>query len=195
MSTASKQALSKHRKARHQRKRQSWLPFALMAFGGLVITAVIALAFTPQNGQSIQPPRAGTPMSDFSRPDLSGQQVRLSDYQGQVVLVNTWATWCPPCRAEMPALNAYYQKHAADGFVILAINAGETSTEAAAFARDFGLAFPVLLDPQTELMSQLNIHSYPTSIVIDRDGVVKEVHIGMLTPEQVEAKIGPLLTP
>ncbi len=77
--------------------------------------------------------------------------MRLSDYAGKVVLLNAWATWCPPCKAEMPDLNAYYHAHQDEGFVILAINAGDSASVAAAFADQIGLSFPVLLDPNTDL--------------------------------------------
>jgi len=169
------------------------MPVVLIALGGLALAVLIFFLLRQDGAQNVQPVRVGSRLSDFALMDIAGEKVRLSDYEGQVVLVNTWATWCPPCRAEMPALNAYYQNHAAEGFVILAVNAGDTAGDAAAFAQEYGLAFLVILDPQTQLLNELNIHNFPTSIVVDRDGVVKDIHIGMLTPEQIEAKVGPLL--
>jgi peroxiredoxin len=184
---------SKREKTRRQHSTGSGMPVVLIALGGLALAVLIFFLLRQDGAQNVQPVRVGSRLSDFALMDIAGEKVRLSDYEGQVVLVNTWATWCPPCRAEMPALNAYYQNHAAEGFVILAVNAGDTAGDAAAFAQEYGLAFPVILDPQTRLLNELNIHNFPTSILVDRDGVVKDIHIGMLTPEQIEAKVGPLL--
>ena len=186
-------APSKREKARREHQRKPWLPLVWMVTGGFVLAALIFLSFQGAGAQNVQPARVGTRLGDFSLTDLSGQTVQLSDYEGQVVLINAWATWCPPCRAEMPALNAYYQAHAANGFVILAVNAGDTAEDASAFAQDYGLTFPVLLDPNMQVLNGLNIHSFPTSILIGRDGAVKDIHIGMFTSEQIDAKIGAVL--
>ena len=93
----------------------------------------------------------------------------------------------------MPLLNRYYQSHTKDDFVLLAVNAGDSQNEAASFANQNGLAFPVLLDPGTQLLNQLGINSFPTSILIGRDGNVKTIHIGMFTPDSIEAELTPLL--
>lgn len=188
-----RQASSKREKARPRRKNPAWLPAVLVVGGGLGLLFLIIVLLGQPGAQPVDPVRVGSPLSDFSLADLSGQKVQVSDYAGKVVLLNAWATWCPPCRAEMPALNDYYRQHASDGFIILAINAGETAVEAGAFVEEKGLAFPVLLDPQTRLLNGLNIRSFPTSVLVGRDGVVKDIHIGLLTPELIEAKIGPLL--
>jgi peroxiredoxin len=93
----------------------------------------------------------------------------------------------------MPDLNAYYQTHQDEGFVILAVNAGDSASDAAVFANQKGLAFPVLLDPNTSLLTSLGVHSYPTSILVGADGVVKAIHVGMFTPEDLEEEITPYL--
>lgn len=189
-------ALSRQKTKKRSQPLAAWLPFGLIGLGALVLIGllVVLLNRSKTQSQSIAPARIGAPLVDFTLPDIQGQQVSLSDFQGQVVLVNTWATWCPPCRAEMPDLNAYYQAHQKEGFVILAINAGESQSIAAAFAQEYRLAFPVLLDSDYRLLNGLAIHDYPTSIVIGRDGLVKTIHIGMYRPEQLEADIIPLLS-
>lgn len=173
-----------------------WLLKALIG-GGLILLVAALVGFfwinQPASPASGEPLRAGVKMTEFSLQDIQGKIVRLSDYAGKTVLVNTWATWCPPCRAEMPALNAFYQQHQADGFVILAINAGETQTEAADFARQYSLKFPVLLDSDQRLMDRLNIHDFPTSVLIGKDGLVKTIHVGMLTPDMIQSEILPLI--
>lgn len=161
------------------------------------IAAVIAAAFlllgkkTPT--QMVVPAQVGQPLSQFSLADIQGKTVHLQDYAGQVVLVNAWATWCPPCKAEMPALNAYYRAHQSEGFVLLAVNAGDSASQAAAFATQSGLAFPVLLDADLRLLNGLGIRSYPTSIIVGRDGLVQDIHVGMFSAESLEAEITPLL--
>src|SRR3990172_10530673 len=78
--------------------------------------------------------------------NVDGTPSSLEDYRGQVILVNNWATWCPPCKTEMPELQAYYSAHSADGFVVVAIESGEPADEVVAFVNDYGLSFPVWLD-------------------------------------------------
>jgi peroxiredoxin len=176
------------------RRRQRQINTIVFAVGGLlvVIAAVFLLSGKPYS-QTMGPAQIGKPLGNFSLTDINGKKVSLSDYAGQVVLINAWATWCPPCRAEMPYLNAYYQAHQAEGFVILAVNAGDSASVAAAFANQKGLAFPVLLDPNTRLLTSLGVHSFPTSILVSSDGVVKTIHVGMFTPETLEAEITPYL--
>lgn len=140
---------------------------------------------------STGPLRVGIPMPAFTLSDLDGKQVKLSDYAGRVVMINAWATWCPPCEAEMPSLNTFYQQHRDSGFVILAINAGETREQAATFVSKYGLAFPILLDPNLALMDQFAIQDYPTSILVGKDGKIKVKHIGYLSPEAIEREILP----
>jgi peroxiredoxin len=93
----------------------------------------------------------------------------------------------------MPDLNTYYQTYQDEDFVILAVNGGDPASEAAAFADQAGLSFPVLLDPNTQVLDSLGIHSYPTSILVGADGVVKTIHVGMFTPEMLEEEITPFL--
>jgi peroxiredoxin len=139
------------------------------------------------------PLRVGSLLADFTLPGLDGKQVKLSDYRGRMVLINAWATWCPPCQAEMPDLNALYEKHRSTGFVILAVNTGETRDQAAAFAKQLGLTFPILLDQDESLMDQLAIHDYPTSILVDGNGIIKAVKVGMFSPQTLNQEIAPFL--
>jgi peroxiredoxin len=176
------------------RRRQKKINTIVFVAGGLlvVIAAVFLLSGRPSS-QTMTPAQIGKPLGDFSLTDINGKTVSLSDYAGQVVLINAWATWCPPCKAEMPDLNTYYQAHQGEGFVILAINAGDSASVAAAFANQKGLAFPVLLDPNMHLLTSLGVQSFPTSILVSADGVVKTIHVGMFTPETLEAEITPYL--
>lgn len=173
-----------------ERRQTSNAYVLLFIAGGLLVVAAIGLLLVNQSpSPSLEPAKIGQSLGDFSLSNLDGDTVRLSDYAGQVVLINAWATWCPPCVAEMPDLQAYYQAHREEQFVILGINAGDSLSTAAAFASQNEITFPILLDPNVELLTSLGIHSFPTSILIGADGVVRSIHIGMFTAEELEAKI------
>ena len=138
-------------------------------------------------------PEQGQPAPNFSLMSLSGEPVSLSDYSGQVVLVNMWATWCPPCKAEMPTIHEYYQAHRDDGFVVLAVNSQEKATSVDSFIQAAGFTFPVLLDDRATVMDQYNVLGLPTSFIIGRDGTIQHTHTGQITKDQLEQYIDPLL--
>ena len=130
---------------------------------------------------------------DFALQTLDGETIRLSDYRGHVVLLNTWATWCPPCLDEMPDLEAYYRRRQADGFVVLAVNSQESPDTVAAFLKEHDFTFPVLLDPDGVVMSDYRVYGLPTSFFIGRDGVVRGVWSGRLSPNRLKELVDPLL--
>jgi len=152
----------------------------------IVSSLLIASQFSQQEvtKQAIQ----GKSVGDFTLTNLDGESINLSDYQGEFVLLNAWATWCPPCRAEMPDLNNFYLEHQDKNFEILAINAGETKETAASFANMLGLEFSILLDSDGKVLSGLGITGFPTSILIDPEGNVAMIHIGMIFPEDLNNK-------
>ena len=177
---------------RKQIPPRRWLPPLLVGLGGILLLSAALLLFM-QNRPAAGFPRVGQRMADFSLLDLNGREVHLSDYAGRTVLINAWATWCPPCQAEMPLLVQEYELRKASGFTILAINDGETREEAAAFAREYGLTFPVLLDTDAVLLDSMLIDNLPTTLVVGADGLVKAVHVGVLSPEVFAAEIAPHL--
>ncbi len=162
---------------------------------GILLVAGAALLLIAQHSDtsSLYPVKIGARLGNFTLTDLSGKQVQLSDYAGRPVLINAWATWCPPCKAEMPDINAYYLAHRGEGFVVLGINAGETLAQAGAFATQLGLSFPILLDPSEALMDALHIADFPTSILVGRDGLVKAVHVGQMSPAMLQREFSPYL--
>ena len=175
--------------------RRSNAPTIILIGGGLLLVAAMGMLLVNRSpaSPSLELAQKGQPLSDFSLSDLNGETVRLSDFQGQVVLINAWATWCPPCVAEMPDLQAYYQAHQDQNFVILGINAGDTFRTAFEFVSQKEITFPILLDPDVNLLTNLGIHSFPTSILVGADGVVKDIHVGMYTAEELDADISPYL--
>jgi peroxiredoxin len=184
---------SRRDKAAAQRRQERIRNILLIGGSFLIVAAILFASFGRSSAQNVVPARIGSALGNFTLTDIHGNTVHLSDYQGKPVLINAWATWCPPCKAEMPLLNKYYQSHRQQDFVILAVNAGDTREEAAAFASQKELAFPVLLDPGTQLLNQMAVSNFPTSILIGRDGKVKAIHVGMFTAESIEAEITPFL--
>ncbi len=125
--------------------------------------------------------------------DLGGAPVSLADYQGQVVLVNNWATWCPPCRAEMPELEAYYLAHKAEAFTLIGVSAGDTAAQVESFVQQYGVSFPMWLDLEGEALRAFQNNSLPSSYVIDRTGTVRLAWTGAISLEMLEAYVTPLL--
>ncbi len=131
-------------------------------------------------------PIAGALAPDFSLDTIDGRSLRLSDFRGRAVLINFWATWCGPCRLEMPGIQAKYEEHAPD-LVVLAVDFDEPLDPVKSFADELGLTFEILLDPGGEVnASRYRVRGYPSSYFIDQDGVIRVVHIGLMTEEQLE---------
>ncbi len=138
-------------------------------------------------------PVVGAPAPDFTLKDLSGAEVALSSHKGHVVLVNFWATWCNPCLIEMPAIERRYEALKDKGLVVLAVDDDEAITDVSAFVRQLGLTFTVLLDPGAVVNDLYRVRGLPTTFVVDREGVIQQLHIGLMTEEQLDgylAKVG-----
>ncbi len=117
---------------------------------------------------------------DFQLKTLNGETVSLSDYRGKPVFINFWATWCPPCRAEMPDMQELYEKKDIE---ILAVNLTQTETsqeDVIKFVENFGLTFPVLLDENLSVSDTYQVHAYPTSYLLDSNGHIQFISIGAM---------------
>jgi peroxiredoxin len=121
-------------------------------------------------------PQAAAP--DFTLKSAEGRNLRLQEQRGQVVLVNFWASWCGPCRVEMPHLNKLYDKYRASGFTLLAVNIDDDPLHGANTAARWGLKFPVLLDADKRVSKLYDLGSMPATVLIDRDGKVRFLHRG-----------------
>jgi len=181
--------------------RRQVLPL-LMVGAGLIALGIASFLLLPRPGQGAQKSESAVyafPVAvDFPAPEielrnLENQPVSLADYPGKVILVNNWATWCPPCKAEMPTLEAYFRDHQAQDFVIIAIEAGEPAEEVAAFAREFSLSFPVWPDPGMRAQASFKNDALPSSYVIDRQGQVRLAWTGPINRELLEQHVSPLL--
>jgi cytochrome c biogenesis protein CcmG, thiol:disulfide interchange protein DsbE len=128
----------------------------------------------------IPAPQQGFMAPDFELKTSKGGTVKLSDLRGQAVLVNLWATWCPPCRAEMETIEKIYQEYQDQGFIVLAVNMTyqDAPLEVVPFVDQHGLTFPILLDETGDMAKAYQLKSLPSSYFINRDGVIREVVIG-----------------
>lgn len=128
----------------------------------------------------IPAPQKGFLAPDFSLPDGNGVSLSLSDLRGQPVLLNIWTSWCPPCQAEMPAMQKVYSANAPQGFTILAVNATNQDKvqDAQAFIKELGLTFPILYDATGKVSNLYQVRALPTSFFIDADGMIREVVVG-----------------
>jgi peroxiredoxin len=126
----------------------------------------------------IRPSRA-LAAADFTVPGLTGQSLRLSEFKGKVVLLNFWATWCPPCKEEMPSMERLYRRDKDKGFTILAVSIdGGGPAPVAAFVKKLSLTFPIGLDPKLDVANQYAVRGLPATFLIDRRGSVAAVAIG-----------------
>jgi peroxiredoxin len=125
-------------------------------------------------------PQVGFAAPDFTLKTPEGEEYTLSELKGSAVLVNLWATWCPPCRAEMPAIEKMYQEYKDRGLVVLAVDMTyqDNPADVAPFIQEYGLTFPILLDETGMVGASYQLRSLPSSYFIDRFGIVREVVIG-----------------
>ena len=153
----------------------------------LCLAAVVAPAGATVSAQA--------PAPDFTLKGADGRNLRLQEQRGQVVLVNFWATWCGPCRQEMPHLNKLYDKYRSSGFVLLGVNIDDDPRAATSTAAKWGLKFPVLLDADKTVSKLYDLGSMPATVLIDRDGKVRFLHRGYRegTEEAYERQIRELV--
>jgi thiol-disulfide isomerase/thioredoxin len=144
-------------------------------FPAVRLLAAAALAVAVGSVAAVVP-QAGAP--DFTLPSLGGPNLRLQEQRGRVVMVNFWASWCGPCRVEMPHLARLYEKYHGAGFTVLAVNIDEDPRKAANLASQLGMRFPVLLDSEKKVSRLYDLSTMPSTILIDRDGRVRYVHRG-----------------
>ncbi len=137
--------------------------------------ALAACLLTVSLARAEAPP---TPAPDFTLKSRSGENLRLSDYRGEVVMINFWASWCGPCRQEMPLLEQLYSEYNPLGFTILGVNVEEDSGKALAMLNEIPVSFPVLFDTSSKVSKLYNVVAMPSTVLIDRDGRVRFLHRG-----------------
>jgi peroxiredoxin len=138
-----------------------------------VVAVGVCLPVLAAAGDAVE---VGEPAPNFALKTLGGENLRLSEYRGRVVLVNFWASWCGPCREQLPALQELHDRYERAGLKVLAVNVEEDRGEAVAAAG--GYTFPVLLDAEHRVSRRYDIGSMPVTLLIDRDGVLRYAHRG-----------------
>ena len=140
-----------------------------LALAVLITTATVGLAAAAA---------VSGPAPNFTLKSLDGKNLKLSEMRGDVVLINFWASWCGPCRQEMPLLNALHKKYQPLGFTVLGVNVEENTDDARGFLNNFPVVFPVLLDSKNKVSKQYDVVAMPTTVVVDRDGNMRFLHKG-----------------
>lgn len=162
------------------------MPFERKKIQHATLLLAALAAFFLLTGMGTRPPLTGGPAPPFILNDLEGRPVNLADYQGKVVLLTFWATWCEPCKKEMPEIQASYEEYKDRGVMILAVNFGENQKSAKPFVDQLGLTFPVLLDKKVGVASRYGVVSLPVSFFIDTNGIIQEhVFGGTLTKKGI----------
>jgi len=152
----------------------------------------VFLSFTPARAADILP---GQPAPEFTLKSLKDKNLSLKELRGQVVMINFWATWCGPCRQEIPALNTLYEKYRDTGFVLLGVNVDSESANAIQMVSRLKTTYPILFDADKRASMLYQVSAMPTTILIDRDGKVRYIQKGYVTgiENKYQAQIRELL--
>ena len=177
----------------HSRLEWAILILAVLLGGG---AWTLASRVTPQDAApgSLPPaPRVGFAAPDFAATTLDGTAVRLADLRGRPVVLNFWATWCPPCLQELPHLMDAARR-SGGRVVILGIDNGEPAATVRTFANDRGLNYPIVLDPAFAITDLYRVDGLPTTFFIDQDGIIRDMMMGPLTPATLQDKLATIVT-
>jgi peroxiredoxin len=165
-------------KPQSERKKVDYRAIVLVV---LAIIAIVVFFLLKQNNSYLKysPLEAGRPAPNFTLPGLDGKMISLSDYRGHVVLVNIWATWCPPCVGEMPSMEKLYRALKGENFEILAVSIDALGKKAVApFMKKYNLSFPALMDPDGTIKTLFQTTGVPESFIINQEGILIEKVIG-----------------
>lgn len=154
--------------------------------GVLLLLAATLVACGDSEPSGLSGVNEGNLASDFTLEALDGSEVSPSEYRGNVVLINFWATWCPPCRAEIPDIEGAYRARKDDGLVVLGVDVEESREAVAPFVEAMGMTYPVLLDESGQVLKMYRAIGLPMSLILDQDGVIQVRHMGALTGAQLE---------
>jgi DsbE subfamily thiol:disulfide oxidoreductase len=138
-------------------------------------------------------PRLDEPAPTFTLEATDGARVALADLRGRPVFVNFWASWCPPCRGEMPDIQRLADEDRDAGLVVLGVNLEEEREQVLRYGQTLGLSFPLLVDRTGAVASRYNVTGLPTSYFVDRDGVIRDRNVGPLTPRGLRSKVASIL--
>ena len=153
----------------------------------LLLSVTLAACLGGPAGEVQTPDQGLAP--DFSLNDLNGQRVTLSRYRGKPVMLNFWASWCGPCRIEIPEVQSLYEAHSSESAVILAVNFGEPAATVRAFVQENKLSFRVLTDEDSTIGRLYRVRGIPTTVFIDKQGRIVETHVGPMSRAEAEKSL------
>lgn len=193
---------ARRRSNKKELKKKTAPPIGLITMGvGIVLIGIAALFLMPsaKPALSAEEEFSAVPLPvEYDAPkleltNLAGETESLADYRGEVVMVNLWATWCPPCVAEIPMLQEYYDDHRADGFVMLGIDSQEKLEPVEKYIIATGVKYPIWIDEAGEAGKAFNSFSLPASFVIDREGTVRLAWSGQISRSMLEKHLTPII--
>lgn len=162
------------------------LGVGLTAWGGASGSGGLGSPAPPARLTPVSAPVVEAYAPSFEARDPEGESLVLNDLRGETVVLNFWASWCEPCRQEMPLLEAPHHQWASSGLRILGINAEDTADQIGAFREDLELTFPRVMDPEGEVEARYQVRGYPTTFLVDREDVVRFVHAGVLQADVLD---------
>lgn len=175
------------KKLKSQKSKVKVIGFVLLLF-------LIVISCSNPESTTTNKPVVPKPAQDFTLKDINGNNdIKLSSLKGKAVIINFWATWCYPCREEIPDLEKSYKENKDKGLVILGINIKEDNSKVSKFVKDYKITYPVLLDIDGTVSDAYRVFGIPTSFFIDRNGLVKDSFIGMLTKADIDKKLERIL--
>lgn len=173
------------------------LPLLLLGLGLVLIAASLLFVLwnaSLQTDLSVVPAKVNFRAPELILTNTQGVSHSLLEYRGRVVLVNLWATWCEPCKKEMPALQAFHDQHEENGFVVIGINDGDPRTDVLQFVKDYELTFPIWLDPTYVATEQaFKTLNLPSSYVIDRKGIIRLMWVGGISRRMLDKHVTPII--
>jgi thiol-disulfide isomerase/thioredoxin len=192
-------------KKNRRRKQNNFSRLPIFVGGGLILLmAFLLLGFekkdeadsqpaAEESSYSVTPNEVNFPVPELSLENVEGGTESLADYRDKVVLVNNWATWCPPCKAEIPTLEEYYKAHKEEGFVIIGIEAGDPQPEVLGFVKGAGITYPIWIDLKNASLRAFGTGGLPNSFVIDRKGTVRLAWVGEINRAMLEKYVTPII--
>ncbi len=162
------------------KKQRLLIRTVILLLLGAAVAYTLYANFTKDEVQKVE---VGKKAPDFVLSDLDGEKHQLSDYEGEGVLLNFWATWCKPCEKEMPFLNNQYQAYKDQGVHVIAVNVGESNVAVSDFSKRYDLQFPIVTDKDSQVMTAYGVDPLPITFLIDKQGNVVEIHKGQIVAE------------
>ncbi|MCM3599729.1 thiol-disulfide oxidoreductase ResA [Robertmurraya korlensis] len=162
------------------KKQRLLIRTVILLLLGAAVAYTLYANFTKDEVQKVE---VGKKAPDFVLTDLNGEKHQLSDYEGEGVLLNFWATWCKPCEKEMPFLNNQYQAYKDQGVHVIAVNVGESNVAVSDFSKRYDLQFPIVTDKDSQVMTAYGVDPLPITFLIDKQGNVVEIHKGQIVAE------------